>query len=63
MDAMTAFCGRMGEIGEIVVDFKTGKQSNARAYVVFDAAEAKVCENEILGLNKVPHWCSPELLE
>jgi hypothetical protein len=32
-------------------------------YVVFDAAETKACAEEILRLNKVPSWCSPELLD
>jgi len=49
--------------GEITVDFKTSNTSTSRAYVVFDAAEAKECSDEILSLNKVPTWCSPELLE
>ena len=53
--------GAQGE--EITVDFECGKASAMRAHVVFETAEAKACEEEILGLNKVPTWCSPELLE
>jgi len=50
------------EGGETTLDFCTGKGSSSRAYCVFDTADAKGCEEEILGLNKVPAWCSPELL-
>lgn len=50
------------EAGETTIDFDCGK-SESRAHCVFDTAEAKHCEEEILGLNKVPTWCSPELLQ
>ena len=48
--------------GEITLDFQTSNEASSRAYVVFDAAEAKACSDEILSLHKVPSWCSPELL-
>lgn len=51
------------ESGELTIDFKVSKGAHSRSYVVFDAAEAKAVEAEILGLNKINHWCSPELLE
>ena len=50
------------EAGETTIDFDCGK-SQSRAHCVFDTAEAKECEAEILGLNKVPCWCSPGLLQ
>ena len=50
------------EAGETTIDFDCGK-SESRAHCVFDTAEAKHCEEEILGLSKVPTWCSPELLQ
>jgi PDZ domain-containing secreted protein len=48
--------------GETTIDFDCGK-SESRAHCVFDTVEAKECEEEILGLNKVPSWCSPELMQ
>lgn len=48
------------EDGETTLDFCTGK-GDSRAHCVFDTTEAKACEEEILRLNKVPTWCSPEL--
>lgn len=50
------------EDDETTIDFDCGK-SESRAHCVFDTTEAKQCEEEILGLNKVPTWCSPELLQ
>eukprot|EP01043_Picozoa_sp_COSAG02_P054494 COSAG02_NODE_6177_length_3750_cov_5.248973_5_plen_130_part_00 len=50
------------EAGETTIDFDCGK-SQSRAHCVFDTVEAKECEGEILGLNKVPAWCSPELVQ
>ena len=50
------------ETGETTIDFDCGK-SESRAHCVFDTVEAKECEEEILGLNKVPSWCSPELMQ
>ena len=47
---------------ETTIDFDCGK-SESRAHCVFDTVEAKECEEEILGLNKVPSWCSPELMQ
>ena len=57
--------------GLITVDFESprvereGKMvpDGSRTYVVLDAAEVKVCEAEILEADKVPAWCSPELLD
>ena len=50
------------EAGETTIDFDCGK-SQSRAHCVFDTVEAKECEEEILRLNKVPTWCSPELIQ
>ena len=47
---------------ETTIDFDCGK-SESRAHCVFDTVEVKECEEEILGLNKVPSWCSPELMQ
>jgi hypothetical protein len=49
------------EGGEIILDFEC-KTAGSRTYVVFDAAEARACEAEILGANKIPSWCTPGLL-
>eukprot|EP01047_Picozoa_sp_COSAG01_P056546 COSAG01_NODE_6426_length_3674_cov_1.718042_1_plen_187_part_00 len=56
--------------GDLVIDFaekhevEGGKlvESDARTHVVFDIAELKANEAAILTADKVPCWCSPELL-
>ena len=57
--------------GLITIDFKPprverkGKMvpDGSRTYVVLDAAAVKACEAEILEADKIPTWCSPELLD
>lgn len=46
--------------GELVIDFKVSKDGG-RCYVVFDAAMIRQCQDEILGVNQISHWCSPQL--
>jgi S1-C subfamily serine protease len=48
--------------GELIIDFKVSKDGG-RSYVVFDAAMIGDTHDEILRLNKISHWCSPQLLE
>lgn len=62
MKHLTSLASKV-EKGELVVDFKVPEDANLRCHVVFDAAEIKDCQNDILTLNKVSHWCSPQLLE
>jgi len=49
--------------GLLVVDFKVQKEGRIRSHVVLDVALIQKCQHEILSLNKISNWCSPELLE
>jgi hypothetical protein len=47
--------------GELVLDFKVSP-GDGRCYVVFDAAMIRDAHDEILRVNQISHWCSPQLL-
>ena len=57
--------------GDVVIDFAPEKvrrgdqyvDDGSRTFIVLDAREMKACEAEILEADKIPNWCSPELLE
>merc|ERR1711953_1463433 len=48
------------EAGTLIIDFKVPK---GRQFIVFDMAEIRASEEEILKANSIPHWCTPSLLE
>jgi len=50
-----------GELLEI--DFKVAKVASTRQYVVFEVAPLKANMKDILAINKIHSWCSPDLLE
>jgi S1-C subfamily serine protease len=48
--------------GLIIVDFKSQPEDRCRSHVVFDVGSMRSSESEILTLNKIAQWCSPELM-
>jgi hypothetical protein len=46
----------------LVRDETSAAGTGSRSYLVFDTAELKASEEEILSANRVPSWCTPGLL-
>merc|ERR1712062_569416 len=47
------------KVGALIVDFRAVKGRN---FIVFDMADVRGSEEEILNANCVPYWCTPSLL-
>merc|ERR1711957_618951 len=50
------------ESGALQIDFKARTGLTMHKYIVFDVGEVKACEIAILDINKIPQWCSPQLV-